>query len=333
MRSRHALTAALLSASLLLTACGGGEEKEEPKAEETVEPAVPATWPLTGEELPEGKDAERNHPVLVAKIDNTSSASPQVGLGKADLVFEELVEGRMTRLAAFYYSTLPAEVGPVRSMRATDIGIVSPVDAVLVTSGAAPDTKDRLARAGVDFLEEGVEGFRRDSARPQTYSVMADLKVLAKGAKTEAARPDDYFVFGAPDELPEGKPAAAFDVDFGNHTTSWSFANGTYVNENGLAAQGDEFAASNVLVLRVKVVDAGYKDMAGSFVPESVFEGKGKAQLFHGGRVIDATWSKKGRGGALTLEAGGEELKIPVGKTWVELLPAEDAEVTVAKKP
>lgn len=332
MRSRSALTAALLSAALLLTACGGGEEKEEPKAEPAAEPAAPATWPLTGEELPEGKSAERTHPVLVAKVDNTSSASPQVGLGKADLVFEELVEGRMTRLAAFFYSDLPAEVGPVRSMRATDIGIVSPIDGVLVTSGAAQQTKDRLARAGVEFLEEGVDGFRRDSARPQTYSVMADLKTLAKAKKVDSVRPDDYFVFGTADELPQGKPAKAFDVDFGNHTTSWSFANGSYVNENGLAAQGDEFAPTNVLVVRVKVVDAGYKDLAGSFVPESVFEGKGEAQLFHGGKVVDAEWSKKGRSGPITFKTvDGEELKIPVGKTWVELLPVEDAQVTIGR--
>lgn len=331
MRPRSALTAALLSAALLLTGCGGDSPEEEPKAEPTTEPAAPETWPLTGEELPEGKSAERTHPVLVAKIDNTSNASPQVGLGKADLVFEELVEGRMTRLAAFYYSTLPSEVGPVRSMRATDIGIVSPVDGVLVTSGAAPDTKARLGRAGVEFIEEGANGFRRDPSRSSMYSVMADLKAMGKDAKVKATRPDDYFVFGTPEDLPQGKPAGSFDVNFGNHTTSWAFSNGTYVNENGRAAQGDEFPATTVLVLRVKVVDAGYTDMAGNFVPESVLEGKGKAQLFHGGKVVNATWSKEDRSSVLTLEAGGEELTVPAGKTWVELLPAQDAQVTIKK--
>lgn len=332
MRSRSALTAAFISAALLLTGCSGGDDKDTQAAgEPAAESVEPATWPLTGEELPEGKAAERNHPVLVAKIDNTSSASPQVGLGQADLVFEELVEGRMTRLAAFFYSTLPTEVGPVRSMRATDIGIVSPVDGVLVTSGAAQETKDRLQRAGVTYLEEGVAGFRRDPSRSQTYSVMADLKELAKGKKAKPARPDDYFAFGATEDLPQGKPAKSFDVDFGNHTTSWAFNNGTYANVNGLAGQGDEFPATNVLVIRVKVVDAGYTDASNSFVPESVFEGEGQAQLFHGGKVIDATWSKDSRSGELALEANGEELKMPVGKTWVELLPVDDAEVTVRK--
>ena len=101
---------------------------------------------------------------MVTKIDNTASSAPQVGLGKADLVVEELVEGGLTRLAAFYYSELPGEVGPVRSMRASDIGIVSPVDAAVVTSGARRLTIDRIKDAGIQFFTEGATGFSRDTA-------------------------------------------------------------------------------------------------------------------------------------------------------------------------
>ena len=44
----------------------------------------------------------------------------------------------------------------------------------------------------------------------------------------------------------------------GGHTTNWTFRNGTYVNENTNAAAGDEFPADTVVVLRVRVGDAGY---------------------------------------------------------------------------
>ncbi len=71
-------------------------------------------------------------------MDNTDASAPQLGLGSADMVVEELVEGGLTRLAAFFYSELPGDVGPVRSMRASDIGIVSPVD--------APDRHQRRRR-------------------------------------------------------------------------------------------------------------------------------------------------------------------------------------------
>ena len=113
----------------------------------------------------EGDDsAAQTHPVLVTKIDNTESSSPQVGLGSADMVVEELVEGGVTRLAAFYYSELPKEVGPVRSMRASDVGIVSPVEAAVVTSGAAAKTIARIQAAHIPFYGEGATGTYRDNA-------------------------------------------------------------------------------------------------------------------------------------------------------------------------
>ena len=73
--------------------------------------------------------------MLAVKIDNSSSSAPQVGLGDAGMVVEELVEGGMTRLAVFYYNDVPSEVGPVRSMRATDIGIVSPLGQLVTRVG------------------------------------------------------------------------------------------------------------------------------------------------------------------------------------------------------
>ena len=224
---------------------------------------------------------------MVTKIDNTSSAAPQMGLGKADMVVEELVEGGTTRLAAFFYSQLPDVVGPVRSMRASDIGIVTPVEATVITSGAAQITKNRINGAGIQFFEEGAKGFFRETSRSAPYNLMARPKEVATLAKVDAARPDDYFVFGDPADLPKGKKASSLSANFGRHTTTWAFTNGGYVNQSTYAGQGDEFPADTVLVLRVRVGDAGYKDPAGSFVPETIFQGSGPAQLFHNGRVVN----------------------------------------------
>ena len=127
----------LLAATLALAGCSGDdattaapETVETTHADGTVEevevPEVPQTWPLTGIEVADNGSADARHPVLVTKMDNTPSSSPQMGLSHADLVVEELVEGGITRLAAFYYSDIPGAVGPVRSMRASDIGIVTP---------------------------------------------------------------------------------------------------------------------------------------------------------------------------------------------------------------
>ncbi len=329
---RTALPASLVALSLVLAGCGSDDsEPAEDATSAAPAPEEPQIWPLTGLEAAEGESVALDRPVVVTKIDNSTNSAPQVGLSKADLVVEELVEGGTTRLAAFYYSQLPGDIGPVRSMRASDIGIVSPVDAVIATSGAASQTISRLEKAGVKFFGEGSPGFYRNTGRSAPYNLFTDLKKVAKAAEDgKEERPADYLPWGSPEDLPEGKPAGTLSAGFGSHTTNWVFENGAYVNNNSNAAQGDHFQAESVLVLRVKVVDAGYKDPAGNFVPESEFEGEGEAQLFHNGQVVEGTWSKSGLDAPLSLATAQGELKVPAGKVWIELVPVDANNGSVA---
>lgn len=334
MRHRLRLASVALAAtSLLLAGCGGSDEPEAKSGESgetstttTEEPAEPAVWPLTG--LPLKGDLPK-HGVLVTKVDNTRSSAPQVGLGSADLVVEELVEGGMTRLAVFHYSEVPDTIGPVRSMRASDIGIV-PEGATVVTSGAAQVTINRIDGAGIPWITEGDEGVYRESGRSAPYNLFANLADIAKRAKASGdAAP--YLPFGDAGDLPKGVKASSLVANFGNHSTSWQFQDGTYVNPGSYAAEGDAFPASSVLVLRVQVGDAGYKDPAGYPVPETKFEGSGEALLFHEGRLIRGTWSKDGHRGAITLAGKDGDLVVPAGRVWVELVPQATGDVTWTK--
>src|SRR6187549_3025265 len=113
--SRITLAALTAVTALVASGCGGdvtaAKDGDSPDAQKTRNGIVlRATWPLTGLDA---HDAAPTHPPLVVKLDNTFSSRPQIGLRKADLVTEELVEGGMTRLAAFYDSKLPGLVGPV----------------------------------------------------------------------------------------------------------------------------------------------------------------------------------------------------------------------------
>ncbi len=335
MRRARLIAVPLIVSSLLLAGCGGDKKKtEEPESESptsaaTSEPAPePKTWPLTGEVL-EGKAPK--HPVWVTKIDNTGGAAPQVGLSQADLVVEELVEGGMTRLAVFFYSKMPELVGPVRSMRASDIGIVTPVGARVITSGAAGPTIARVREAGIQFVQEGSKGFFRESGRSAPYNLMANAAEVAKGTKPDK-KIKPYFEFGDAADLPKGKKATSLAASFGGRTSQWTYAKGTYDNTNSYAAQGDKFDADTVLVMAVEIGDAGYRDPGGNFVPESKFLGKGPATLFHGGRVIKATWHKKDHDSQVTLTLkNGDSLHVPTGRTFVELVPAGNGGVTFQK--
>jgi Protein of unknown function (DUF3048) N-terminal domain/Protein of unknown function (DUF3048) C-terminal domain len=336
---RLALTLSALTATgLMLSACGGSNSSsptagDNPQQVEGGQ-SIPQFWPLTGLKVPSDKSSALDHPVLVAKMDNTFSSQPQVGLSKADLVVEELVEGGLTRLAAFYYSGIPGNVGPIRSMRASDIDVVSPVHASVVTSGAAGKTIARIKGAHIPFYGEGSKGMYRSSDRAAPYNLFVHLNQVAQAARTKAATPPNYLQWGPAKHLPRGIKISTINAQFsGGHTTEWKFENGTYHNLNSNAPAGDQFPATNVLVLRVREGDAGYLDPAGNHVPETLFTGKGNALLFHNGRMVAANWHKgKAATSKITLTTKkGQKLDVPAGHTWIELVPVDGGNVVFKK--
>lgn len=322
----HAAVALVLTACLVLAGCGGDDKpdaksSERPHSQPTQGgTTLAAVWPLTG--LPAPARTPK-HPVLVVKIDNTTSSTPQVGLSKADLVVEELVEGGITRLAAMYYSRVPGLVGPVRSMRASDIGVVKATHAVLIASGAAPPTYNRLAKADVRFRAGG-PGYFRSGSRHAPYNLMVHLRELVKSLKGKPLVPANYLPWGKGSDYAGSGRAHKISVRFSPAvTTNFAYAkkSGKYVNTNSHAAKGDQFKADSVLVLRVREGDAGYLDPGGNHVPETLFYGKGQMLLFHDGKVMRGTWGKKKRSSPLTLRTKAGKVKVPPGHVWIELLP------------
>jgi len=318
--------AAAFALSLTLAACGGGDDKSGTGTPDSQPVSggtkLAALWPLTGEPV---TGATPQRPVLVTKIDNSSASRPQVGLSKADLVTEELVEGGITRLAVFYYQRLPGTAGPVRSMRASDIGIVKPAHADIVASGAAPPTLRRLKANDITFYDGGGPGYYRDSSRIAPHNLMVHMKELAASLKDKkAVVPASYLPWGKDSDFTGVAKATKINATFSrSSTTSWSFEGGKYVNTNSNAADGDRFKPDNVLVLRVREGDAGYLDPAGNKVPETLYFGKGPALLFHNGQLVRGTWTKKSRKHPVTLSTAAGPLKVPAGHTWIELVPID----------
>ncbi|MFS0884218.1 DUF3048 domain-containing protein [Aeromicrobium sp. 179-A 4D2 NHS] len=310
-----------LTCALLLTvgACSDEEKKEAAPKEpgRTTAAQVTAINPLTGATL---EQAPKN-PVFVVKIDNTPASAPQTAVDRADLVVEQTVEGGITRLAALYYSRLPKDVGHVRSMRATDIGIAKPVRGQIVASGGAGRTIKRIKDAGLKIHSQdaGSKGLSRDDGYAP-YNVVVDLATLNQDAKN--AGPDrPYFQWAAAGAAaPKGPAVTSASVTFSrSHTTNWKFDGKAWKRTNGTSAR--EFGARNLVVLWADEKDAGYTDPAGNPVPETVFAGKGKAVVMVGGTRVNATWSKANNASTVVLRtADGQVLKLPRGKTWIELV-------------
>lgn len=340
MKYRIILSALLIA--FFAAACGDGESKSVAPAEE--EPV--AIHPLTGVELPDGRP---ENAVFVVKVDNTNPAAPQIGLDQADIVVEQLVEGGITRLAVLYYSNLPTEIGHVRSLRKTDIGIALPVNGHVVASGGSNPSVKALDKADVPMHMEGRSvGFSLDNEKPgaRLYRVLVNLKEISDEVGPQPVE-GNYFEFGegisnllaasagdasaTPSPTLLMQPASAVEIKYAQSTTrKFGFAEGAWSRRNGVATKGPDFQADNLLVIKAKVEDAGYRDVTGAFVPETVFAGTGEAWLFEGGQYVKAVWTKAERWSVLSLATeDGQPIGLRPGRTWIALIPDDVGSVKV----
>jgi hypothetical protein len=305
----------------------------------TPAPPPPPVWPLTGQPAPGPVD----RPALVVKIENSLDARPQTGLGAADLVWEQLVEGGITRYVAVYQSKVPAEIGPVRSVRPMDPAIAAPLHGVFAFSGGQQMYIDAIAAAGLQVLsnDAGAGGFYRVNSRVAPHNVYASpQQLLDQADAAHKAAPPAQFAFPAagqpPTALAVGEPNSTIQIAMSaSDHPQWTYdpASGSWLRgEDGapaVEADGTRLRATNVVVLRVDVVTTAAVDPAGTHVPETQLVGSGQAYVGTGGRLVAATWSKASIADPVHLTgADGKAVTLAPGSTWIELVPNGTGSVT-----
>lgn len=298
-----------------------------------------STWPLTG--VP--ADTVPDRPALAVKIENSTAARPQTGLDDADMVWEQVVEGGITRFVAVYHSTLPPEIGPVRSIRPMDAAIAAPLGGLLAFSGGVPPYIAAAEAAGLQTLRQdaGADGFFRSTARSAPHDVHATPQTLLDQADADhRTPPETQFDHAAEGEQPTavaaGRPTATLDLRMSGISAprwAWSAADGRWLRAEGstpaVQADGARIGAANVVVLRVDVVQTEARDPAGNPVPETVLTGSGPALVASGGHAAEAIWSKAGVSDRVELtDADGDPVALAPGTTWVELVPHSGAVTT-----
>jgi hypothetical protein len=304
----------------------------------------PAICPLTGTELAEGKEVPAR-PVLAVKVENTPDAQPLNGLDKADIVYEEVVEGGITRFVAVFHCESTTRVGPVRSARTTDPKILLQFSEhpLLAFSGGAKPVVNAAGDAGMVLMTEGdpAPPFSRDAARAVPHNLFANTSMLwVAGAKRAKDEPNPRAVFTYSDEVPTpNKKGAAVTVVFsGLATADWRWEGGRYVRY--LDAQpmtlenGNPITADNVVIQQVKTTESDIIDAAGYPSPDVAVTGKGKAWVLRNGRLIQGTWERASdRDLTVFTTKTGDTMTLASGTTFVELAPTGmfNAELTFGK--
>lgn len=293
--------------------------------------------PLTGGPRPEGMAPDaRPAAVMVA---NNDAALPQRGLAEADVVYETLCEGGITRLMAMYadYRTVPA-VGPVRSTRDQFIQLALPSDAILAHIGSSVygrNLLDLLSYLTVDGILLGSTSFAYDAGRqkPNEYSWYTDAGLIWAGMEYIDINPlgntPALFRFLPQQTEPEAEISGfAVYMNYSPQSTSafvyspearqyLKYRNGTHH-----MLEGDQyFLFTNVMVLLCEV---GLKP--DGRIPQFNMEG-GTGYYFSLGSVREITWEKGSPTAPLRLFGeDGQEIDVQPGKSYVGMIPTVQAE-------
>jgi hypothetical protein len=283
------------------------------------------TCPLTGQGVPRGEVPMR--PALAVKVENYPDARPQAGLNAADIVFEEPVEGGITRFIVIYQCDDASRVGPVRSARTTDPDVLSQFGVpVFAYSGGAPNVERDVADSDLIALDEttGGNAFTRDANRAAPHNLYVDTESLYRVAKAGTQAPGAVFRY-APRIRNRSRMVKTIHLPFSSTYSDvywawdkkaqlWTRSHGT---EPHMSEDGEPVSAVNVVVQLVDVVIGPN----GGSSPHLDLTGSGRAWVFRNGRMIVGRWERDShRDVTRFISIDGSQIALMPGRTWVELL-------------
>lgn len=340
------------------------EETEETEPEPVPEPETTITDRvvvdgkmqsyLTGEWKDEAVVKRRSMAVMMP---NNKKALPQYGISRASIIYEAPVEGRMTRLMAFYedYDDLDM-IGPVRSSRDYYVYEAMAYDAIYCNWGlAVPYVKDLINSDRIDNISQAVLGIDKPYAnafmtrtRPkrsdgssyaQEYTGYLSVSGYENGVKKLGYEPEyrdsfvQAFTFAA-----DGYPATYDD----HMEATLIYPGGKKSNSGGYgdAKPYFEYHKEDGLYYRYQFGDKHIDEMNDEQLAVSnvVFKichgevrddhdylafgvhGSGEAYIFTAGKVIKGTWTRTGSPDPevnMFYDENGNEIIFNQGKTWI----------------
>lgn len=301
------------------------EQKNEPLQPLEPEAAKPSlSYPLTG--LQSDKEM-KERPVMVM-VENSPKARPQTGLDQADIVYEILAEGDITRFVAVYQSQKPEVIGPVRSIRPYFVQLGEQIDAVIVHAGWSQDAMNLIASRKLNHLDQ-VYGddkyYWRDKSRKAPHNLYTSIEKVREGAVNKKFRPEWKEV-----KLPflqngttiEGTLANLVTIPYINgYKVSYQYdeSTNTYLRTMAGKPHNDKETDKQLSAANLLIVEAKHRilDKAGRRDVDVI--GPGKGYLLQQGSAQEIVWENKD--GLIRAYANGKELPLLQGKTWVQVVP------------
>lgn len=279
---------------------------------------------------------------LGVMVNNHTDARPQSGLIYADVVYEIVAEGGITRFLAFYLTTTPEKIGPVRSTREYYLVLVKELgDAMLMHIGWSPQALEAIETWPVRSLGRGGGTFWRDNPRNvatehTAYTNGKELRTIGDDLGWQGQREFDSWQFKDDTQAYAASPAATnIEIDFwykGDYSAIFRYDAGTnsylrymgYDEQNNPIPHVDQETAEQIIAQNLIVQFVAETSIEGDDKNRLEYElvGSGTGYVFIDGKKIDVTWSKSERDSRTKFyDSNGEELKFNRGKFWVSIVP------------
>lgn len=299
-------------------------QEPEPEPEPTPEPIYSI---VSGRQINDA--AINNRPIYAVQIENSPEARQQSGLVDADIVSELVAEGGITRFNAIYHDNIPANIGPIRSLRPYFIDMFLPYDAAIVHAGGSGEALSEIRSFGLKDMDESRVYMRRISSRYAPHNLYSTGKQLLdlsvdRGYKSTVSTP-----LPRKDSAPVATPdARVINVRIGNSSLynvryTWDAKTGSYLREQGGAAHTDADSkiqiAPNVVIVPIMRKGAHPDGVHTSYTTT----GSGKVYVFQDGTVTEGTWTKSSRSAQWVLkDSAGNPISLNRGQTWFTVTDA-----------
>lgn len=310
-----------------------GKSKSTPsaksnKSKQTKSKKPQFIYPLTGK-IADSKVTNRPIGVMV---ENSLPARPQSGLDKADIVYEALAEGAITRFLAIFQSHKPSIIGPVRSARPYFLRLNQGFGAIYVCHGWSIQAKHMIqSNKNIDNLNglfyDGTL-FHRKSFRQAPHNSYITYNNIIKGAKQlnfklkANTKPLPFLTKTQMKNL-AGNKANKVKIDY-YHRYSVSFDyqadKGTYLRYSDGVKSVDLDTKTPITVSNVMIIEVPTKFIDSYPRRGMNLQAGGNALLMQKGHVQHVKW--RNVNGRILPEKNGKIIGFVPGKTWVNLIPA-----------
>ncbi|WP_409296682.1 DUF3048 domain-containing protein [Peribacillus sp. SCS-26] len=326
----------MLAAILLTAGCSKEEPKEPgqkeaaPKQEEKQKPPAAKeykyTFPLTGE----GTDTKPDRRAVSVMINNHPAARPQSGLAEADIVYELLAEGEVTRFLAVFQSGKPGNIGPVRSARDYFMELAKGFDSLYILHGYSPEAKRLLAGGYIDHLNGlKYDGslFERSDFRKAPHNSYITYKNIIKGAKQndfDMLTPPKSMTFISTKQVPIGKPAPEAEVSY--HSSQFDVRyeydrkKGKYLRYTAGEPTIDLETDKSIQLDNILIIEAPHRITDEKGRRDIDLHSGGPGYLLQKGTYHEVTW--KWKDGRIVPMMKESEAGLIAGKTWVNIVPS-----------